>query len=201
MAASAGVRERQSIASMRQLEEREKRDRALSILRSPLTLVPVFLPISFSPLTLVPVSLLLHLSPSHAQQGNIYKLPTHTWLVFDVWLIDEHRHATPAERLKMLADLGLQKLSAPVLLSLSLSVSLSSRLAVSHLCHCSLSSCLFVSPLTLSPPLFPSHLLCLAHSCSSLSLFEPRLTPSLSLSTALRTLSFATSLYLSRPLF
>eukprot|EP01085_Mycamoeba_gemmipara_P000023 Mycagemm_TRINITY_DN8108_c0_g1::TRINITY_DN8108_c0_g1_i1::g.23::m.23 type:complete len:234 gc:universal TRINITY_DN8108_c0_g1_i1:305-1006(+) len=50
-------------------------------------------------------------------QGNIYRFTAPTWRIFDVYVIDEHRHATPQERIALLKQLGFENLSAPVLFS------------------------------------------------------------------------------------
>lgn len=56
-----------------------------------------------------PIHVFLHV-------GNIYKLPTHDWKIFDIWLIDELRYATPDERHEILKQLKLHDRHVPGIL-------------------------------------------------------------------------------------
>lgn len=50
-----------------------------------------------------------------AIQGNIYKLDEYNWLIFDVFLIDQKRFASPEERYKILNDLKLSDKHVPII--------------------------------------------------------------------------------------
>ena len=53
-----------------------------------------------------------HIGPK--VQGNYYNLVAPDWKIFDIWDIDRQRYVTPGERHKLLDDMGLAGLSAPV---------------------------------------------------------------------------------------
>jgi len=48
-------------------------------------------------------------------QGNIYKLKQPEYRIFDIYLINENRYATPDERQKILETMGIVALSVPIL--------------------------------------------------------------------------------------
>jgi ATP-dependent RNA circularization protein (DNA/RNA ligase family) len=50
-----------------------------------------------------------------ALQGNLYKLKGNQWRIFDIWITEQERYATPDERYKILEELGLSENSVPVL--------------------------------------------------------------------------------------